>query len=182
MERVRAARVGVTYDLRGTGKSVIKANYGYYRHNPGVGLAGQANPNQENKNATYQWTDNAACAGCIAGNGHYEVGEEGNQTGAALAGNITIDPELKQPYSNQATLFFEQQLRRGRLARRVRLLLRSKSVRHVPAFRPASAYSVPFSVVDRGLDGLLGPATTPTSRSSAFRTRRSGTSRIVRSS
>jgi Carboxypeptidase regulatory-like domain len=154
-----APRVGVTYDLRGTGKSVVKANYGYYRHNPGVGLAGQANPNQENKNATYQWTDNAVCAGCIPGNGHYEVGEEGNQTGAALAGNITIDPDLKQPYSNQATLFFEQQLMEG-VASRIGFVYYSARNQFgtFQPFRPASAYSVPFSVVDRGLDGLLGTA------------------------
>jgi hypothetical protein len=152
-----APRVGMTYDLFNTGKSVIKLNYGFYRFNPGVGLAGQANPNQDAKSATYQWTDNAVCAGCIAGNGRYEVGEEGNQLAAALAGNITIDPNIKQPYSNQATAYFEQQLMEGVAARIgfVYYATRNQYGTFQP-FRPASAYSVPFSVVDRGVDGLLG--------------------------
>ena len=129
-----APRVGMTYDLFGTGKSVVKLNYGFYRHNPGVGLAGQSNPNQENKNATYQWTDNAVCAGCIPGNGHYEVGEEGNQTGAALAGNVTVDPNLKQPYLEPGDGLLRAAVDGGgRLAHWVRVLLRSKPVRHVPA-------------------------------------------------
>ena len=36
-----APRIGVVYDLRGDGQSVIKANYGLYWHNPGVGLVGE---------------------------------------------------------------------------------------------------------------------------------------------
>jgi hypothetical protein len=152
-----APRVGMTYDLFNTGKSVIKLNYGFYRFNPGVGLAGQANPNQDAKSATYQWSDNAVCPGCIPGNGKYEVGEEGNQTAAALAGNITIDPNIKQPYSNQFTTYFEQQLMEG-VASRIGFVyyaIRNQYGTFQP-FRPASAYTAPFSVVDRGVDGVLG--------------------------
>src|SRR5439155_12840126 len=106
-------RVGMTYDLLGTGRSVIKVNYGLYRFNPGVNLANSANQNQENKNATYQWSDRKACPGCIAGDGIYQVGEEGNQTASALAGNISVDSNLKQPYANQATAYFEQEVTEG---------------------------------------------------------------------
>ena len=44
-----APRIGVVYDLRGDGRTVIKANYGLYWHNPGVGVGADANPNTGNK-------------------------------------------------------------------------------------------------------------------------------------
>ncbi len=50
-------RLGMTYDLMGTGKTVLKCNYGMYRFNPGVGVAASANPNQATKSITYSWTD-----------------------------------------------------------------------------------------------------------------------------
>ena len=50
-------RVGVTYDLAGDGKTVVKASYGLFWHNPGPGVSADANPNQNNKSVTYTWTD-----------------------------------------------------------------------------------------------------------------------------
>jgi hypothetical protein len=47
-----APRIGVVYDLSGTGRTVVKANYGLYWHNPGVGISGNANPNTAAKTAT----------------------------------------------------------------------------------------------------------------------------------
>ena len=38
-------RLGATYDLFGTGKTVLKGNWGLYRFNPGVGVANSANIN-----------------------------------------------------------------------------------------------------------------------------------------
>ena len=60
-------RLGVSYDLLGTGKTVLKANWGIYKFNPGVTLASDANPNQAEKTITYQWLDNRVCPGCIPG-------------------------------------------------------------------------------------------------------------------
>ena len=50
-------RIGLTYDLAGDGKTVIKASYGLFWHNPGPGVSADANPNQNNKSVTYTWTD-----------------------------------------------------------------------------------------------------------------------------
>src|SRR5947207_12080971 len=79
-------RVGMTYDIFGTGKTVVKLNYGLYRFNPGVGLADSANPNQAAKSVTHAWTDAKVCAGCIPGDGLYQVGEEGNRAGSVRSG------------------------------------------------------------------------------------------------
>ena len=108
-----APRLGMTYDISGTGKTVAKINYGFFWFNPGVGVADNANPNQSAKSVTYAWTDNRVCPGCIPGDFLYQPGEEGAQTASALAGTVSVDPNLKQPYSNQVTAYLEQQLSEG---------------------------------------------------------------------
>jgi hypothetical protein len=150
-------RLGMTYDLFGTGRTVAKLNYGLYRFNPGVGVAASANPNQATKSITYQWTDSKPCPGCIAGDRLYQPGEEGNQTASALAGTISVDPNIKQPYSNQVTAYLEQQITEGVGARVgfVYLGVRNQTGTFQP-LRPASAYTVPFSVIDVGPDGVVG--------------------------
>jgi hypothetical protein len=152
-------RVGLSYDLLGTGKTVLKANYGMYRFNPGVGLADDANPNQRQKSITYQWLDNKVCATCIPGDKTYQPGEEGAQTASALAGTISVDPNLKQPLSHQATAYLEQQVTEGVGARLgfVYYSVKNQTGTFQPR-RPASAYTVPFTVVDVGEDGIRGTA------------------------
>jgi hypothetical protein len=152
-------RLGLSYDLLGTGKTVLKVNYGMYRFNPGVGVAASANPNQATKSITYQWLDNKVCPGCIPGDKTYQPGEEGQQTAQALAGNITVDPNIKQPLSHQATAYVEQQVSEGIGARVgfVYYTVNDQTGTFQP-LRPISAYSVPFTVVDVGQDGVRGTA------------------------
>ena len=73
-----------TYDLSGNGKTVLKANYGLYWHNPGVTVPGNGNPNTAAKQATYTWND-------INGDKRWQPGEEGLQTSAALEGAVGVD-------------------------------------------------------------------------------------------
>jgi hypothetical protein len=152
-------RIGMTYDLSGTGKTVVKLNYGMYRFNPGVGVAASADPNQATKSVTYAWNDAKVCPTCIPGDGLFQPGEEGTQTASALAGNITVDPNIKQPLSHQATAYLEQQLTEGVGARVgfVYYTVKNQTGTFQP-FRPASAYTVPFTVVDVGPDGVKGTA------------------------
>lgn len=150
-------RLGVTYDVMGDGRTVLKANYSRYSFNPGISLGGRANQNQLQKTVTYAWTDNRACVGCVAGDGVYQPGEEGNLLASTLSGNIRIDEDLKQPTSTQATAFIERQLSDDVGARvgYVYYTVRDQ-VNTYQAFRPPSAYTVPFTVVDRGADNVLG--------------------------
>ena len=83
---VFAPRIGVVYDLTGDGKTVLKANYGLYWHNPGAGLGGSGNPNIASKSATYAWND-------INGDKRWQSGEEGALQSASLEGAIRVDPE-----------------------------------------------------------------------------------------
>src|SRR5262249_44004070 len=113
--------------------------------------------NQSVKSITYAWNDQKVCATCKPGDGLYQVGEEGNQTASSLAGAISVDPNLKQPYSNQFTTYLEQQLSEGLGARVGFVMLKVNNQFGVmQALRPASAYSVPFTSVDVGPDGRAG--------------------------
>ncbi len=145
-----APRVGFVYDLSGNGRSVIKANYGLFWHNPGVGLAGSANENQAVKTATYQWND-------LNGDRRFQLGEEGAQTASALAGGIGVDPNMKQPYTHEVGAFFEQQLT-DVLGTRLGYVYKTEDDlfgTFVPGRSALNgAYSTPFEFRDVGVDGV----------------------------
>ena len=67
-----APRVGLVFDLSGDGRTVLKGNYGFFWHNPGVGVGSSANPNTPAKQATYQWND-------ANGDRRWQSGEQGNR-------------------------------------------------------------------------------------------------------
>jgi Carboxypeptidase regulatory-like domain len=150
-------RLGISYDLLGNGRTVLKANFGMYKFNPGVGVAQDANPNQAEKIITYQWTDTKVCPTCIPGDKKYQPGEEGNVTANALAGAISVDPNLKQPSSKQATAYLEQQVTEGVGARVGFVYFNIQNqVGTAQPLRPISAYTVPFAFNDIGADGVAG--------------------------
>jgi hypothetical protein len=145
-------RVGIVYDLRGNGRTVLKANYGLYRHNPGPGLAGSANPNQAEKTITYSWTD-------LNNDGHFQIGEQGTLLSTALAGTITLDPDLKQPSTQEVSAFVEHELMRDLGVRGGYVFKTNEDLIYTTSggyqnLRPISAYTTPFSFLDIGPDGV----------------------------
>ena len=155
-----APRVGVVYDLTGDGKTVVKANYGFYWHNPGVGVASNANPNTTAKAGTYSWND-------ANGDRRWQAGEEGaTALSLVLRGAVRLDPEIKSPYTHEASLFVERQIgelvgvRAGFVYKTEDDLLSTEHpvVATYQPGRPLSAYSVPFPFVDIGPDGASGTA------------------------
>ncbi len=143
-------RIGLVYDFSGEGRSVLKANYGLFWHNPGVGLGGDANPNIASKFVTYNWND-------LNGDRRFQLGEQGAQTANQTAGSIFLNPDIKQPYTHEAGLFFEQQLT-DTLGARVGFVYKTEDDLTGTTFpgRPASAYNVPFNFVDIGPDNIRG--------------------------
>ena len=89
-----APRVGVTFDLTGDGKTVLKGNYGLYYHNPGVAVGQNANPNTPGKSETWSWND-------VNGDRRWQAGENITRTAQALEGAIGIDPNIKAPSSHR---------------------------------------------------------------------------------
>ena len=146
-------RIGLTYDLAGDGKTVVKASYGLFWHNPGPGVSADANPNQNNKSVTYTWTDRN-------GDRHYQLGEESaNPTATTLAGTIQLDPNITSPYSHDASFYLERQVSDS-IGARVGFVYKSEDdliAQYVPG-RPIEAYTVPYTIVDAGVDGVTNTA------------------------
>ena len=145
-------RLGVIYDLAGDGKTVLKASYGLFWHNPGPGISADANPNQNNKSVTYNWAD-------TNGDRRYQPGEERALTNTTLSGSIQFNPETTQPYSHDVTAYLERQLTES-IGVRTGFVYKSEDdliVQYNPG-RPIEAYTVPFSFVDVGPDGATGTA------------------------
>ena len=144
-------RVGFTYDLANDGKTVIKASYGLFWHNPGPGVSADANPNQNNKSVTYTWND-------ANRDKHYQLGEEvGAPTATSLAGTISLDPNISSPYSHDATIYLERQVSSS-IGARVGFVYKTEDdlITQYNPGRPISAYTVPYNVVDPGVDGVTG--------------------------
>lgn len=161
MSNLFAPRLGYVYDLTGNGKTVIKANYGFFWHNPGVGISQNANPNIASKSATYTWNDQATCAGCIKGDKRWQPGEESAQpTARALSGAIKLDPNIRAPYSHEASVFVERQISQT-MGARVGFVYKTEDdliTNNYQVDRPISVYTQPFTFVDIGADGVRGTA------------------------
>jgi hypothetical protein len=156
---VVAPRVGVIFDLSGDGRMVVKGNYGLYWHNPGVSVPSSGNPNIANKFTTWNWNDQANCAGCIAGDHLWQPGEETTFVSATLEGAITVDPDITAPYSHEASVWFERQLT-DTMGVRTGFVYKTEDdlIDTYQPGRPASAFTQPYNYTDIGLDGRSGTA------------------------
>ena len=147
-----APRIGAILDLQGDGKTVVKASYGRFWHNPGPGLSANANPNQSLKTVTYNWTD-------ANGDKVFQPGEQGALTTSNLANAIGLDRNISQPYSHDVTAYLERQLAPA-VGARVGFVYKPEdklTAQYRPG-RPIEAYTVPFSFVDVGPDNITGSA------------------------
>ena len=149
-----APRIGATFDLSGDGRTVIKANYGLFWHNPGVGVGSGANPNSTSKSATYAWND-------INGDRRWQPGEEGNRTAQTLAGSVSLDPGIQAPKTNEVSVWLERQLT-DTMGIRAGYVYKDETnlIGTIEPNRSAlnGAYSVAFPFTDIGADGIRGSA------------------------
>ena len=156
-----APRLGYVFDLAGNGKTVVKANYGFFWHNPGVTISQNANPNIASKSMTFTWNDQAACAGCIAGDKRWQSGEESAlPTAQALSGAIKLNPDIKSPHSHEASIFVEHQLNQT-MGMRVGYVFKTEDdliTTNYQLERGLSAYTVPSVFLDLGLNGVRDTA------------------------
>jgi hypothetical protein len=148
-----APRFGVVYDLSGDGRMVVKANYGFYWHNPGIGVSNNGNPNTAFKSATYTWNDRN-------GDRRWQPGEESAApTSAALEGTVGVDPSITAPYTHDAGVFVERQIGET-LGLRTGFVYKTDDDL-IANYQPGrsvlnGAFSVPFPFVDVGVDGVRG--------------------------
>jgi hypothetical protein len=88
-----APRLGIVYDPLPTHTVAVKAGYSRYYHAVGTGYISAVNPNNQG-GTVFDWND-------LNGDGKFEPGEEGNKL-SSFGGTITsIDPNFKQPYTDE---------------------------------------------------------------------------------
>jgi hypothetical protein len=148
-----APRLGLTYDIRENGKTVIKFNYGKYWFNPGADFVFNVSENSSSWWRRYRWSD-------VNNNGRWDAGEEGalvdRRGGVATE---SLDPDLQNQRTDEVATFLERELmpnfgiRAGYVWRGVR-----NQYQRVNINRPYEAFTVPVSVSDPGPDGRVGTA------------------------
>jgi hypothetical protein len=95
-------RLGIAYDLFGTGRTAVKAYYGRFYNQFGSQIAEAANPNAIT-NQSVSWTDRN-------GNLALDPGELGAFTGFPRGLFPTVDDAATRPYSEEFNVGVEQQL------------------------------------------------------------------------
>lgn len=146
-------RLGLTYDLSGNGRTVLKFNYGQYWWNPSNDIATAANPNRSPWFRRYTWSD-------LNGNGAWDEGEQGNlltsQGGVASA---VVDPDLENTFTREVSAWFERELAANFAVRTGVVMRQIRNMRaNVDANRPFDAFNVEATFPDPGPDGRVGTA------------------------
>ena len=147
-----APRLGGTYDLRGTGKTVVKFNFGDYWFNPGADFLFNVNPNSQVWWRRYSWADRN-------GSGVWEPGEEGAVALTTRGGvaNESTDPDLKNQYTREFAAWFEHEVF-ANFGVRTGVVWRGERnhYQRVNVNQPFGAFTVPINVTDPGPDGRVG--------------------------
>jgi hypothetical protein len=148
-----APRLGVIYDISGSGKTVLKFNAGLYWWNPGTNISQNVNPNPPDWWRQYAWTDGNR-------NGVWDPGEQGQIVASrGGVGSAVVDPELKDQRTGEIGAWLEREVmpnfgvRVGYVYRRI-----SNFSVLANANRPFDAFNVPVTVPDPGRDGIAGNA------------------------
>ena len=147
-------RAGMSADLTGDGKTVLKLHYGQFWVYPGTNFTSAFNPNPSGWSQSYVWTTDANA------NGRWDPGEEGRLIAVSGGSPSTrLDPSIENTYVHQASAYIERELAPD-FGVRTGMVLNAKRQPHgtINVSRPLSAYSVPVAAVDPGPDGRLGSA------------------------
>ena len=144
-----APRLGVSWDIEGNGHTVLKANFGRFYFNPGVSYSDDVNPIQWTT-ATFGWTDKN-------GDRLFQMNELGNFVSLSGGARNTVEPGIKNSYTDEASVFFERELITD-LGLRVGYVWKKQNNQWdlIDVTRPYDAWNVPKTFADPGPDGRAG--------------------------
>lgn len=152
-----APRLGIAWDIRGDGLTVLKGNWGRYFNNPGT-QSDNVNPVQSTS-ATFDWNDSPERGG--NGDRLFQVNEFGTFRSGGPPGSLStrFDPNIGHPYTDDVSVAIERQLlpNLGVRAAYVYRMARNGYV-NIEQVRVGSLYTVQKTVLDPGIDGLAGTA------------------------
>ncbi|HJZ73165.1 MAG TPA: TonB-dependent receptor, partial [Vicinamibacterales bacterium] len=147
-------RLGVSYDVTGDAKTLVKASYGQFWLYPGADFASSINPNASTWYTQYRWTTDSNR------NGVWDPGEQGALLGVSGgAVSTALDPALQNTFTRQTTVYVEREVAHDFGVRSGFVWNGRRQVRAtVRADRPFDGYSVPVTVTDPGPDGRIATA------------------------
>jgi hypothetical protein len=158
-----APRFGVSWDVRGNGKTLVKANWGRFHHNPGNASA-DVNP-LASATATFDWLDcrqgttPVACTGSSFGDKRFTLDELGQNRAVAGVGGTaaTIDPNLKDVYTDAMSFWLEREIA-DNMGVRFGYTFRTDGNSNVAVqlARTYDLFTLARSFRDPGVDGILG--------------------------
>jgi hypothetical protein len=147
-------RVGISTDLTGDGKTLLKVHYGRFWIYPAPIFVAAFNPNASGWSRTYQWTSDAN------GNSRWDPGEEGAVTSVVGGAAVTqLDRAIGNSYVTQASAYLDREVMPD-FGVRTGVVINTKrqSQGTTDISRPLGAYSVPVQISDPGPDGRFGNA------------------------
>jgi hypothetical protein len=150
-----APRVGLSWDLFGTGKTVAKFNWGRFYQN--IGLAsGGINPAQS-LSSTFAWNDAVSAGG--NGDRQFQMNELGAFVSSSGGTTQAVDPNLKHTYTDSTSVWLEHELFRD-VAARVGYTYKSdgNNTSNVQLSRLYNLYTRQMQVADPGPDGIANNA------------------------
>ena len=147
-----APRFGFSWDVKGNGKTLVKANWGRFHFNTG-NASGDLNPLRA-ASATFDWNDTNS-------DRLFQVNEFGQNRAVTGVGGVsaTIDPNVKDPYTDSMSVWFERELasnigfRSGYTFRMDR-----NNSEAIELNRVSSLYTLARTFADPGIDGIAGNA------------------------
>jgi hypothetical protein len=153
-------RVGLAFDVAGTGKTVLKAFYGKFFQEPPFNNGNYQIPYNPNTATVtqYRWHD-------LNGNKQYEPGESNlDPSGLDFVSerggiNSIVNQNLQLPRWHEITTTIEHELLPNMAVRALySYKINSDSYGTANVARPYSAYNIPLSRKDPGPDGVLNTA------------------------
>lgn len=155
---VVAPRIGVSWNVFGNNKTVVRASFGRFNHAFGDDYAGTYSQSGVGT-VTYQW--NAPIGTTVLGPG--QIGNSISQTGGSTQ---LLNPKLKDPHTNEFVMGMEREIVPG-----ISLKVNYTWIKQINLFgnynilRPYDAWNIPYSayttgkpIVDPGPDGVTGTA------------------------
>lgn len=156
-----APRLGASYDVTGSGKTVVKSSWGWYNHTMGDTAFATTFDKAATTVTTYTW--NGPCLATQYTTCDYVPGSvDLSRTSPAFVtttspGSAILNPDLKQPRTYEFTAGLEREVMANLALRAYYVYRRQDNLfALVNPARPFSAYSVPVTLVDPGPDGRVG--------------------------
>ncbi len=146
-------RLGLAYDVRGNGRSVIKAYFGHFYFNSAPDTIAASASQVGRTRLRYRWTD---LNGNLKIDGPNEVGAF-LRTAAGPSG-VTIDPNLERPWGDEYSVHYEQELLPGLSGRASYVHKALRNEWAVVDLSRIDSYVTPFTFADRGPDNIVGTA------------------------